>query len=687
MSTLGMSLRTRKRERSSSNNITRKNSASRSMKRTKGISNMPNVLLKSKSMQVKPKSKSMQVKPKSTSTSKMTSLRKTPSKKSRSTKIPSLPTDTAMTTESELPIEPRRKLKAKIPTLPTTVTTATELPTESKDMVMTLLGMNLEQIQIAVPDTFKKYRDISEVMSPQQQGINVMRIANYVIENPARYNKNTIEQAKFIITKHFMVPSIGGTKEVCYICDCDIDKAAKCTELEHVLPVAQGLAFNYIITENIEITRKDGIVSPFLLSLSDEQAYKYLLEYFPSHTCCNQLKGSLTFLKLDKNGYSFDETCARGILKDIWNNTVGGGKKRKESNSCGNKLLINQLKKNNIGGMKEFIDKRMKIIGANFVNKICTNINNFMNAKGINIRFSQLLFLSNQALSMDQRVWQSLGFKGETINKGTFIQEVISGLNKAMDKNYYEITIKPLVKDKLLKFLKTIDPKETTLIKPYFDKRSGGKRYSEDKFVGVIYSDFLKLKTHHEGSLSERANTYGVTNELQPYYESFNFFAIEYIYYLLLAQKDDFKFYENMKSNLISMAENVNNYTMIYLMFFIVKYNPFTVSDNLSLPSNIIDLNKDIVESGTGVIGYDEIHRNYVNSIFPLFNYYVYIPEKPYISQYLMLSNVESFAKNVSLSLWSKTFTELRSLLISLQLSPVLNNMDLLIQEVEDKEN
>jgi hypothetical protein len=133
------------------------------------------------------------------------------------------------------------------------------------------------------------------------------------------------------------------------------------------------------------------------------------------------------------------------------------------------------------------------------------------------------------------------------------------------------------------------------------------------------------------------------------------------------------------------MAENINNYTMIYLMFFIVKYNPFTVDNNLYLPTVVDDLNTEIIVSGSGVIEYDQIHRNYVNSIFPLFNYYLYLPEKPYIPQYMILTNIESFARNVSLSLWSKTFTELRGMLITLQLTPVLNNMDFLLREVENK--
>jgi hypothetical protein len=180
-----------------------------------------------------------------------------------------------------------------------------------------------------------------------------------------------------------------------------------------------------------------------------------------------------------------------------------------------------------------FIDKRIKTVRENFINKITTNINNFINTKGINnLRFSQLLLLSNQAFSMDQRVWAALGFKGETINKEIFIQNVITQLDKPIVKNYYDITIKPLIKDKLLKFLKIIDPRENILIKPYFDKKSGGRRFNEDKLIGFLYSDFVKLKTYHQGFLSERATSTGVVNELQPYYENTNFFGIEYIYYL-----------------------------------------------------------------------------------------------------------------------------------------------------------
>ena len=559
----------------------------------------------------------------------------------------------------------------------------TELPTESKIMILLLLGMNLEEIQTKMATVegkyFDKYRDIVEILTPTSQGNYARQVSQIVLRDKSdKYSRQTKDQARFILN-YF---GNGNDDEICYICKCKIEKKPNCNELEHFLPVAQGLYANCIITEK-----------PNADTLEDDTAYRYLLEYFPSHTCCNQMKGSLTFLKLREKGFVFDEVCARDLLKDIWINTVGGGNKRDENYSCGNEFLREQLRQRYMKGkktlmrdamsdaMNNFINERLNDIRDNFANKISKNLQEVINKKANgNIEFAKMLFLSNQAMSMDQRVFAALGIKSPKIPKQQFMEEVIVQLAISRYKDYYNDIISPCI-EKIIRLF------GEDKIKDYFTKKNKG-RYTPGKFKLALYSDFLKLKTFHEGYLINRKKSVTITRgpfiNLENYYDNQNFFAIEYIYYLLLIQNDEYHFTESMKKNIIKMAINVNDYTMIYLMCFIIIYCPFNDDMGVKIKIDAVaesdrDVHKLISESVE--IDNDSIHREYVTGEFQFFNYYLYLQDMEYIPQYLTLSNISELAKRITITLFENGFDDLYKVLLSLKKTDDIT----VIKDIENK--
>ena len=186
---------------------------------------------------------------------------------------------------------------------------------------------------------------------------------------------------------------------------------AKVEELEHICPLAEAMAILEVITEGMK---------EFSKKLKDYATSKsglfYLLEYARAHTCCNQVKGKLSFFKFDPNGnpvYSIDRPTLRFILEEIWKNSVGKGTFRQELFACGNA----QLKKDLETKSKEsWIKEREDYLTQYHLNPILKQVNGFIHGtsdgqEGVGLPFAGLVYSANQALSVSPEVWTQMGIQ------------------------------------------------------------------------------------------------------------------------------------------------------------------------------------------------------------------------------------------------------------------------------------
>jgi len=508
---------------------------------------------------------------------------------------------------------------------------APRIPTKSGDILLQIFGK--------VPADFGELaRDLTELQAPQTQGTNAYRLAEYIV---SKGKSSTYYERALFFKKLY-------ESNNCYICGLPIEKGNKQEELEHILPIGEALALTGIIQENSkDFKQKIEEIAEHPIS------YMYLLEYARSHTCCNQVKSHKSFLKFNgsppfKQPYSIDENIIKKFLGDVWINAGHGGDLQQFPHACANANFVKNMGKLS---KEQFIESRSKVIVRDFMTPILKNIESFVGNNGL--KFAQLVYLANQAISVDEKVWRSLGtrWSGDIVEKDKMLFKVIENVKN----DSYDMT-REKVAEQLFELSKNNKEFRELLI-VYYNSKKGDGRASRvpdiNKFKSLINVDFLLFKELHQKYTSAR------TNEFELYYGSESLFGIEYFYYLLNSQNAKFKFFESMEDSMVKMLRNVNLYTVFYIMLFIIYYNPLVNG----LPSSVRELDNAIIIkiNEYGIVNYDMIHNNFINAVFQDFNYLV----KPTgTNYYLNIQQLISFAEHISMT---PTEMEVADILIGLK--------------------
>jgi len=508
---------------------------------------------------------------------------------------------------------------------------APRIPIESADVLMQIFGK--------IPADFGELaRDLTEIQPPQTQGTNAYRLSKYIV--------NKGKKSKYYDRAMFFKNLYDSNK--CYICGLTIEKGNKQEELEHVLPIGEALALTGIIQENKKDFEKK------IEEIADHPiSYMYLLEYARSHTCCNQAKGRHSFLKFNgsppfKQPYSIDQVAIKTILKKIWINAGHGGDFQQFDYACASKNFVKDVGRI---PMDKFIESRKEVIVRDFMTPIHKNIEEFIGANGA--KFAQLVYLANQAVSVDEKVWKSLGTRwtGDIIPYNKMFFNVVENVVNDSYKGTREV-----VADQLFKLSQSNSEFNKILNSYYNSKKSEGRvsRVLDFKvFKTFIDVDFILFKELHQKYLASR------TSEFEIYYGSESLFGIEYFYYLLTAQDAKFKFFESMEDSMVKMLRNINLYSIMYMMLFIIYYDPLSKG----LPSSVEGLNNEIILkiNEYGIVNYDMIQDNFITSVFQDFNYVV----KPTgTSYYLNIQQMMNFTSHIAMT---PTEMEVANILIGLK--------------------
>jgi hypothetical protein len=478
------------------------------------------------------------------------------------------------------------------------------LPTESAVLLKTYFNLTASDLE-------KKARDITEINPPQTQGTNAYLLSEFIISKGDIVGNPWYKQATFFKNNY--------KSNTCYICGGQIQKLKKNEELEHLLPVVEALGFNLIIQQD-----KKSFIRTFENIYNKDVALGYLLEYARSHRCCNQIKGKSCFFTFNgtppfEKPYVIDKELISKVLKNIWLNARIEGKLYSELYGCQNDELISYMS----GISKDYFIKERKLYLINnyfqpLLDFVYERIREY--GKG-SFPLAQLVAISNQAMSIDQTVWEKLGlqWKGDIITKGQLFEKIYS---EAIAITYDESR-----KININKLLSIGELKQICFI--FFDKRRKGRNTRNidiqyfSKFIDIDYKDLIDivllfLKTYN------LSTSKSVTEADRPLDNCL--FGITYMELLFNAQDQTFKFYEDMIPFFKEMMINVNNYTMLKLYAYIVY---FDILSNKSFPNEkeLEEFNEFISNNGK-MASFVEIHDNFANNTFENLNYALLLNKK-----------------------------------------------------------
>jgi len=469
-------------------------------------------------------------------------------------------------------------------------------------------------------------RDITELQPPQKQGASTLALANYIISiGPAN---PYYEEAIF-----FKSQWESGN---CYICGLKINDTGHTMELEHVLPIAEALALTGIIQENLskftKLKRLEDVAdTPY--------AKKYLLEYARSHRCCNQIKTSTSFLSFDLSAhddmkkYTPNLIGINRVLNDIWGQGTGQATKNprwQEVTSCANpdfRSKINKITK------PTFIESRRTFIIDNYITPIIKEINDLI--RGTTFNFAQLVFLANQAMSVDQSIWKTL--EGKKMNEVS-VDEILKKLSDNAQRLDYKSTRDKMIPE-LMKVIenipslkeKAIQYINSNLTLSESSKRQTTRTVDKNTLLGFLNIDYNFYKQIYIQNITTRNEYYSsvLTQKNEGLY------GFQYMYYLLTNQAPSIKFTDNQIKNFTDMMNNVNNFMILYVYIYIIFYNPFkdikkdqkidnSAIDysNISFKTDISELSQFNLELQTKQ-GMGQIHENYCSQIFSNLNYVI----------------------------------------------------------------
>ena len=484
-----------------------------------------------------------------------------------------------------------------------------QTPLKSSELLDKMFGLT--------PAHFGKLaRDLVETVEPIGQGLNSIRLADNILQKGASH-------PHYEIAKKFQNLWYSNR---CYMCGMSIETKPKHMEVEHICPLTEGMAFEFVITKSVK-EFKDNIDE---IANSNAPEF-YFLEYAKSHTCCNQAKSNTSFLKFNGNpktgGYSINKQAIKNVLTKIWDSTVGGDGFQEKPHACGNKKLISDLKRVE-GGKSKWIDTQIESITDNQVEPIVDKVSEFIGDVGL--PFAQLVFLSNQALSVNPEVWDAMGvrWRGQEISKDDFLTSIVSIDSTATYKNDIEPIIDIIVK--MISEQNTFNSDDYikrmyTRVLEKTNKRGSSRKYDTHVLSSIINNIINTFKKEHYDAVTANNTLQPVVDDTRPL-----LFGIEYAQLLINAQDAEFKYNSDMIPLFHDMIKNVNNYTLIYITILLIYIN----NNNGRLPTtedSIIELNNQIEYYTSIYGGYNAIHFNFVQRLAG-FNFVVQIREENFYS-------------------------------------------------------
>ena len=469
-------------------------------------------------------------------------------------------------------------------------------------------------------------RDITELQPPQTQGVNTLALAKYIITLGPTH--------KFYNNATFFIEQWESGD--CYICGLRINDTGQTMELEHVLPIAEALALTGIIQEN-----RKTFTKPKRLEEVAETPYakNYLLEYARSHRCCNQIKSSTSFLSFDLTApddmkkYTPNLIGINRVLNDIWGQGTGIATKNikwQEPNACANADFRSKIK--NIA-KNTFIETRRIFIIDHYITPIILEINALIGKT--TFKFAQLVFLANQAMSIDQSIWKTLD--GKKMNEVS-VDDILTKLSVNTQKLDYKSTRVNMITElmKVIEAIPTLKEKAIQYINSNLTLSGSSKRQatrSADKntLLGFLNIDYMFYRQIYIENITRRNEIYSsvLTQNNEGLY------GFQYMYYLLTNQDSSIKFTDDQIKNFNDMMNNVNNFMILYVYIYLIFYNPFKdikkdqKIDNsaidyskISFKTNISELSQFNLELQTKQ-GMGQIHENYCSQIFSNLNYVI----------------------------------------------------------------
>jgi len=496
------------------------------------------------------------------------------------------------------------------------------IPIKSSDLISTLFG---DEMLYAIKNG--KYRSFTEQVSPQVQGYNAKELADWVVNNIEQdKNQTLVNQANFFKEKW--------ESGLCYLCGLPIEKEKdQQEELEHILPI--GLALGLLSIINMNKTQFLKRVN--FGSITENEMLLYLLEYARSHACCNQIKSSISFLKWNGENYVVDSTSIKHVLRKICKSNEL--ELHQSKSHCGNTTWQTNMTEK-YANCDNFIDTQYKNIKEYYINPILNNITEQFN-KDENIDLTKLVFLANQAMGVNPKLWELQGtgtdWEGNTISRENLLikiqeraMEIIEANgknNKQRDQNIYDHTTGEVLnqilqltedfefKDKMTKFLNNSDKgKRPKRVASQIDESQFKKHlvlFEYVKFVN-IYQDYIDKR--------------GEYIEIRQGNSYFLWWGNLYMKFLIEVQDKKFVFKTGMVGELAMMLINVHNFTLLNIFLYLIWYDPF--SENGSFEA-IDELNDKL---GTLYFGQDKylgLQDKYTN-IFSRFTYNVVIDSFSY---------------------------------------------------------
>ena len=449
-------------------------------------------------------------------------------------------------------------------------------------------------------------RDITEKQSPTSQGKSTEKLAKFIVDRGNTNDNPYYKQASFYQSQY--------NSNTCYLCGYPIE-AGMVEELEHVLPIGEALALTGIVQQS----RKDFIASmPEIYN--KPEALSYLLEYARSHRCCNQIKGVTSFLNFNGNPpfnepYKIDGNAVSNFLKNIWVEASPDGSRWQEPGACANSKFESYFSK---VSKETFIANRRQFIVDNYLNPILKYIYQVIQGAPT-FKFAQLIFLSNQALSIDQTIWESLGieWKGDVVTRETVLKTLY---DKSLTFDYK--TTRDTVLNQILNVKDTHPILNAKMMEYYNTKKEGrtSRNIDASSFKRFINVDFVEMKKLHIDYLKNKKVLEG--NVIETGIKNEGFLGFEYMFYLLAAQNEELKLFDSMIGEFNKMMLNINNYTDLYIYLYILFFDPFKIPSKPSYPNEagLAELN-DFTSMYIQALNYGPIHDNFVLTVFGKFNY------------------------------------------------------------------
>lgn len=453
-----------------------------------------------------------------------------------------------------------------------------------------------ELLKIIFGRKFDKPRKLTEPTVPTTQGQNACKLAEYIIlHSNSNSNKQAVELANRFL-KYY-------NEDICYICGAQIADSAN-AELDHVLPIAEALAFNLIIPDN-KCSFKKQIVSIY----NSNQATGYLLEYAKTHRCCNQLKGAKSMIAFDglppyDKPYKINESEIELLLVNIWNNTIGRGRKYADGESCKNNELINHLKIKHTN-VADFVEKRKTQLIHDFFQPLIDFIYNISIVSGHgDIGFSTLLFIANQGSNVSDKAWNLYSQKNAHQNGQSNANEypmLITNVLSRLVNESNQVDLQVLVK-KCVERLKT-----------NYETNADGE-YIPNLGAHTVFRQFDILNSAINKSFestfldyySKKVDEYGQAVTINS--ENLcKLFGYEYIYLLLISQPQQTIKNQNSVTILSQIMNNISEYMMfvIYLCHIVEAVKP-----DLSF-----DVFLKFVTINTATVDYDNKHKELITAL------------------------------------------------------------------------